>query len=147
MDRADFHVEETEDRERTDVGAARRPATVLVVEDNEQLQRLIGTLLRADGCMVFEADDGVEALAILRLFEGPVDLLLTDVVLPKLGGLDLAHEARTLRPDIAVLYTSGYADSLEDTSSAGRDREPFLAKPFTPDDLVRKVREAVASRE
>jgi two-component system cell cycle sensor histidine kinase/response regulator CckA len=117
--------------------------TILVVEDSEPLQKLIQTTLRQSGRRVLIAADGEEALALARATDEPIDLLLTDVVMPRLGGADLAKQIVALRPGIRILYMSGYAsDAVSDHGLLGEDAL-LLEKPFTLDKLVRTVREAL----
>ena len=94
---------------------------------------------------MLEASRGTEALLAAHDHEGPIDLLVTDVVMPGVGGRTLAERLRIERPDLAVLFVSGYADGLTDDLDLS-PRTAFLAKPFRTDELVRKVREALAGR-
>jgi CheY-like chemotaxis protein len=118
---------------------------VLVVEDEQSVRRMAGQMLARAGYRVLEAGDGHEALAVASDHRGPIHLLLTDVVLPGLSGVAVAESLKTTRPDIRVLYTSGYGD---DGPPLPFDLDPapkLLSKPFTHDALMREVREALAS--
>lgn len=119
----------------------RRPA-VLVVEDEPTIRSMIARWLRDRGFGVLEAADGPLALAALAGHEGPLDLLLTDVVMPGLGGQELARLLQAERPSLRVLFMSAHAPygaSWEDEVPG-----PMLEKPFLADALVRAVRAALA---
>jgi PAS domain S-box-containing protein len=119
---------------------ARSSGTVLVVEDNEDVLHATVDVLRALNHKVFVASTGPQALEVIRRGEA-VDLLLSDVVMPAgMSGIELAHQARQLRPSIRVLLTSGY--SAEAFLEPGQEPEfPFLAKPYRPGELGRRVSE------
>ncbi len=126
-------------------GVVRRPLkgseTVLLVEDEAGVRRLLRELLLRQGYRVLEARDGGEALRVSSGHNGPIDLLVTDVIMPQMGGGELAQRMKGVRPDLKVLYVSGYSDDQvvgEDASHAG---SAFLQKPFAPDTLLRKLRE------
>ena len=117
--------------------------TVLLAEDDDAVRRLACLALRQHGYIVLEAHDGEEALRIAR--SDPrrhIHLLITDVVMPGLSGGDLALQLANDRPDMRVLYTSGYAEDI--TMRSGLKRGvPLLAKPFIAGDIVRRVRETL----
>ncbi len=117
--------------------------TVLVVEDNDSLRRLTVGVLKANGYTVLEAANGGEALLIAEQHEGPIHLLLTDVVLPRLSGRKLAERLRAQRPETQVLYMSGYTDDAVVLHGALEPGLSFLQKPFRPDALTRRVREVL----
>jgi signal transduction histidine kinase len=114
--------------------------TILLVEDDEVLRTLTARILTAQGYHVLEASDGVEALRVAEKHRGTLDLLTTDMVMPSMGGHDLANELAARRPGIKVLFVSGYTDD-----AVGRgDLQPgdaFLQKPVDPSMLARKVRQ------
>jgi CheY-like chemotaxis protein len=117
--------------------------TILLVEDEEPLRRLISYLLRRWGYMVLEAQHSEEALHTLEQHAGPIHLLLTDVVLPGISGCKLWERVKTLQPTIRVLFMSGHAEeTITQYGVIGRDR-PFLKKPFAPAVLGQKVREVL----
>ena len=119
--------------------------TILIVEDSDSLRRLVHHVLKKQGYTVLLAHDGEYALQVSGEFSGPIHLLVTDVVMPRMGGLELAKQLTQSRPDTRVLYTSGYIESAGlDLAFAG-GKLAFLAKPFTPDELARKVRETLES--
>lgn len=108
--------------------------SVLVVEDDERLRTLICCMLRQSGFLVLEAGDGDEAL---RIGNGPgisLDLIITDVTVPKQRGPDLARQLRAHHPGVPVIYISGYADSRRELGETDADGE-VLAKPFDPEEL------------
>ncbi|HEY5488170.1 MAG TPA: response regulator [Candidatus Limnocylindrales bacterium] len=89
------------------------------------------------------ATDPFEALAIVEDHEAPIDLLVSDVVMPLLSGPELALRIRELRPELRTLFLSGYTEELVGVKGGLEDTDGFLSKPFTPDALARKVRELV----
>ncbi len=115
--------------------------TVLLAEDDGAVRRLVCTTLRHYGYEVLEARDGEEALRVARRDRRrDIHLLITDVVMPGLSGRDLAWQLATERPEMRVLYTTGYAETV--TMRTGLERDvPLLSKPFLPNDLIRAVRE------
>ncbi len=114
-------------------GADAPGATVLVVEDELSIREVIRAALRRSGYRVIEATDGEDALA--RCGESAPDLVLTDVLMPRMGGPALAAALRRRFPKLRVAYMSGYAADFKDGVSGGDHGDDFLAKPFTPDDL------------
>ena len=119
---------------------------VLVAEDNPPLRELAHKALQKAGYQVLTAGDGEEALRVSEAFKGEIHLLLTDVVMPRMGGQELAGRIRTPRPGIKVVYMSGFPD--RELSHAGPldSNATFLQKPFTPQSLCLKVREALGTR-
>jgi CheY-like chemotaxis protein len=114
---------------------------VLLVEDELVVRRLIRDVLERSGYAVLEAQDGASALALCSVHTGAIDLLLTDVVMPQMSGRQLADQLTVERPGLRVLFTSGYADGeMGDGNHLGPDVS-FVGKPFSPDELTRKVRE------
>jgi two-component system cell cycle sensor histidine kinase/response regulator CckA len=125
--------------------AARGVETVLLVEDETDVRELIRDILIAQGYQVLTAGDGVEALQVAREYDGPIHLLLTDVVMPQLSGRELAEELRLSRPAMHVLYTSGYTDNAMMRYGVLTEDIHFLSKPFELEALARKVREVLDS--
>ncbi len=117
--------------------------TILVVEDDERMRKLTVEALRGFGYSVLHAPDGAEALRRVAEAGVAIDLLLTDVIMPRLSGPKLAEAMRDLRPGLRVLFTSGYADRHLMEDGMIRPAENFLAKPFTLQALGRKVREVL----
>ncbi|WHZ24562.1 MAG: PAS/PAC sensor hybrid histidine kinase [Nitrospira sp.] len=117
--------------------------TVLLVEDEPGVRRLVNETLRLHGYTVLEARHGIEALLTGAKHLGPIHLLLTDVVMPQMSGPEVAEKLATVRPEVKVLYMSGYPDHPA-FSKGGVDTEhSFLQKPFTPSTLAQKVREVL----
>ncbi len=124
------------------VTAPRGEETILVVEDEPALRQLIRTVLSTHGYTVLDAPDGTTAVRLGREHAGTIHLLLTDVILPGMNGLEIARELSGVRPDVRVLFISGYArdTALAQGSLPGTS---FLHKPFSPDALVQKVHEVL----
>jgi DNA-binding NtrC family response regulator len=117
--------------------------TVLVLEDDNSLRTLIRQVLIRKGYEVLDTGDADEAIRICDLHDGEIALLITDVILPKMSGPQVAGQALELRPDIKVLYTSGYTANALLHHGVRQQQPTFVEKPFTPDALARKVREVL----
>jgi PAS domain S-box-containing protein len=118
--------------------------TVLLVEDEPSVRDLAHRLLSQQGYRVLEATDGKEALHVVQEHIGEkIHLLLTDVVMPQMGGKELADQLKLLRPDIKVLYTSGYTDDAIVHHGVLEPGTHFLQKPFSPKTLSHKMREVL----
>jgi PAS domain S-box-containing protein len=115
--------------------------TVLLAEDEEAVRALARHILRDCGYTVLEAADGEEALRVAAAHAGPIDLLATDVVMPRLGGPELAERLLPKRPGTRLLYLSGYANDPLLSQGVTGGPAGFLQKPFMPRDLAQKVRE------
>ena len=115
--------------------------TVLLVEDDESLRTLAREILTVQGYAVLEAASPGEALRIHEAHAGRINLLLTDVVMPEMNGRQLADRLADARPDMAVLFMSGYTGTVLGQGHAGEFTGHLLQKPFTPDGLSRRVRE------
>ncbi|HXE58474.1 MAG TPA: ATP-binding protein, partial [Gemmatimonadales bacterium] len=113
---------------------------VLLVEDEASVRLLAARLLRRAGYTVLEAADGAEALELVLSDPGPIDLVLTDVVMPRLGGPDLVDRLLAERPGLKVLFMSGYSERELRTDAIPASKVRLLLKPFTPDALVATVR-------
>ncbi|MBI3455341.1 MAG: GAF domain-containing protein [Candidatus Rokubacteria bacterium] len=124
-------------------GPRRGTETVLLVEDEEDVRALARDILVGHGYTVMEAAKGDEALLISQQREGPIHLLLTDVVMPQMNGRELADGLAPARPEMKVLYMSGYADEVIGHCGVLEPGIAFLAKPFTADALASKVREVL----
>ncbi len=120
--------------------------TILLAEDEASLRRLTRTTLEQSGYKVLEAKDGVEALAVSQACNLPIDLLLTDIVMPGMGGLALAQELSRRRPEMRVVYMSGYTGQGVGGQGPIDPGSDFLSKPFTRVVLARKIREALDRR-
>jgi two-component system, cell cycle sensor histidine kinase and response regulator CckA len=124
--------------------AVDRP-TLLLVEDEPALRHLIVTMLTETGYAVLEAANGLDAIAVAERHGGPLDLLITDVVIPRLSGPELAQRLRRLRPGLEVLFMSGYNDSRLVSRGVEDANVNLLVKPFTPDELFAAVAERLTA--
>jgi two-component system cell cycle sensor histidine kinase/response regulator CckA len=121
--------------------------TVLLVEDNDLVRKVSRRVLEQYGYRVLEAEDARKALMVSGQHEGLIDLMVTDVVMPEMSGKELAERLKVLRPEMKVLYMSGYTDSeVVRRGVIGRD-VAFLQKPFAPDVLAGKVRQVLSETE
>ena len=125
--------------------AFRGTETILLVEDAEPLRALAREFLQHAGYKVLEAAKGSDALQIARDFGGPIHLLLTDVVMPGIGGKDLADKLATLRPTMKVLFMSGYPNDAIMQSGALVGGATLLEKPFSRELLWLKVRHVLSA--
>jgi len=118
--------------------------TVLLVEDEPSVREVAAHVLRDQGYRVLEAANGDEAFRLAQEYANQeIHLLLADVVLPQMGGRELADRLKALRPDIKVLFISGYTDNAIVHHGALEAGVAFLQKPFSPTALARKVREVL----
>jgi PAS domain S-box-containing protein len=117
--------------------------TILLVEDERAVRSLSRLVLESHGYVVLEAGDGLSALEVAERHSGKIELLVTDLVMPKMGGRDLAKLLARARPDLKVLLTSGYTDELAIDSDELAVRVTFLQKPFGPIKLLATVREVL----
>lgn len=125
-----------------EVPAARHgSATILLVEDDEQVRNLARTALLREGHAVLEARHGAEALELAARHPERIDLLVTDVVMPQLSGRHLGEQLKAQRPELRILFMSGYTDDIVIQHGLEKDNISFLGKPFLPNTLVDKVRE------
>lgn len=115
--------------------------TVLLVEDEPSVRALVREMLLLDNFLVREASDGVEALELLADRHSPIHLLLTDMMMPGMGGQELAERAVVIRPGVRILYMSGYVDEATGPPGEPKPRWAFLRKPFRREMLQGKVRE------
>ncbi len=117
--------------------------TVLLVEDEDLVRNFVSTVLREKGYSVLEAHHGTEALRIAIQHVGPIQLLLTDLVMPQMSGKMLAQRLAPLRPGTRVLLMSGYSENVSLHQGTLEQKTPFIEKPFSVDNLARKVREVL----
>jgi PAS domain S-box-containing protein len=117
--------------------------TVLLVEDEEPVRSFVASVLKRHGYVVLEARNGVHAIDVFKRGKQKVDLVVTDVVMPEMGGPALIAQLRALEPSLAVLYISGYAEQAVVHNGIVKSRQSFLHKPFSPLDFSRKVREVL----
>lgn len=125
------------------VESLRGTETVLIAEDSEAVRRVAKEVLERHGYSVLEAPNGKAALELATWHSAPIQLLLTDVVMPEMSGRELADRLTELRHDVRVLYFSGYTDDAIVRHGVLEAGIAYLEKPFTPDQLARKVREVL----
>jgi DNA-binding NtrC family response regulator len=121
--------------------------TVLVAENEAALLELISDLLSRSGYKVLSASDGIEAIEIARSLDGPIHLLLTNIMMPKLNGPAMARHLAELHPGIRVLFMTGHSESVEALHENIPPDSEFLQKPFPRDVLIRKVRQTLGLAE
>jgi two-component system, cell cycle sensor histidine kinase and response regulator CckA len=140
-------VESVSDQKETKPVAAQEAAsgreTVMVVEDNEMVRQMTVDILTRRGYTVLEADGGVECLEKLRQHPVPIDLLITDVVMPEMNGKMLYKEVAQILPGLKVLYMSGYTENVIASQGVLEQGVNFIQKPFAPNRLAAKVREVL----
>ena len=133
-----FSVVEKVDR------AAQGNETILLVEDDDVVRKLVREVLDNEGYRLLEAANGVAALSICAQYEDPIHLLLTDVIMPEMSGRALADRLVPQRPQMKILYMSGYTDDVIVHHGVLDEGTAFIQKPFAPDVLARKVREVLS---
>ncbi|MGD8624750.1 MAG: PAS domain S-box protein [Anaerolineae bacterium] len=121
--------------------------TVLVVEDDVNVRMLAVRVLDSYGYHVLEAENGREGLRLCEEYGGPIDVLITDVIMPQMSGHELVEKLQLDRPSMAVLYMSGYADDALPAAGGRTVDRVFLAKPFTAESLIHKVQAALQARQ
>jgi two-component system, cell cycle sensor histidine kinase and response regulator CckA len=124
--------------------AVAQRATILLTEDDPDVRHMLDTLLTAAGHTVLAAENPAHALETAAAFDGHIDLLLTDVVMPGGTGRELARSITRVRPDLRILYISGYPEYGATSGNVLEPGVPFLAKPFTRDVLIRKINDMLA---
>jgi CheY-like chemotaxis protein len=117
--------------------------TVLIVEDEQAVRMLMASVLKRAGYTVLEAGNGTEALQVCEKAHSSIDLVVSDVVMPEMSGPDLLKRLKEFKPDIKVLFVSGYTANAMVEHAAFDSKTPFLQKPFTAAGLARKVRESI----
>jgi DNA-binding response OmpR family regulator len=120
--------------------------TVLLVEDESVIRSLVRNVLSSHGYAVLEAENGEKALGIFRSRKADIDMIIADVVLPGTGGRDIVEGMLTDRPGMSALFMSGYTRDVIDNHGVLTSGLAFLQKPFTPETLLRTVREVLDGR-
>ena len=140
------YTEPTEGERSVDAEAQppREACTILLVEDYRRVRELARKVLTRQGYRVLTAPSGDEALALARQFDGTIDVLVTDIVMPGMSGPELARQLQAVRPEIATVYMSGYTGDTLAALGLEREAAAFLQKPFTPAALAQKVRDVVS---
>ncbi len=134
------HLEQSPVEVRRRSRSARGSETILLVEDQPEVRAIARTILSRQGYRIIEADSGVAALDFVKSQDEPIDMLLTDVIMPILGGQDLAREVLALRPGVRVLFASGYTDDVLVQQGVLQQGAEWIQKPFTKESLSQKVR-------
>jgi len=134
-------MQSPEEKEQTLVNDLSGSETVLIVEDDDGLRKFAQEVLLRHGYRVLDAENGEDALSISQAHEGPIHLMITDVVMPRMGGRETAERLQPLYPQMKVIYMSGYTDNAIVHHGVLAPGLNFLEKPFTPESLARKVRE------
>ncbi|HWB82666.1 MAG TPA: ATP-binding protein [Bryobacteraceae bacterium] len=122
----------------------RGTGTILLVEDNPDVQKLMRNLLTGIGYHILEASNGEEAMRVAARYPRSIELLVTDIVMPGFGGVELVRRLSPLRPAMKVLYISGYADKDRDSRALGGPTTAYLQKPFAPAEFLSKVEETIS---
>jgi two-component system cell cycle sensor histidine kinase/response regulator CckA len=130
-------------KEKTFTSQLTGSETILIAEDDDSLRNFAQKVLKRQGYKVLEAENGEDALRIANEYQGPIELMLTDVVMPKMNGKETAERIQPLYPQMKVIYMSGYTDNSIAHYGILAPEVNFLEKPFTPEVLTRKVREVL----
>ena len=134
------------EKEEISVSVGGGGETILVVEDQEAVRLFAKAALRQHGYQVIQASDGDQALSVAKQHSGRIDLLLTDVVMPGLNGRELSDRLKEVRPNVKVLFISGYTADVIAQRGILDQGVAFLHKPFSSDELAAKVREVLMQR-
>ena len=143
LPRVEEGVVPTVEPEKDVISQTQRSETVLVVEDEDAVRALTTEVLRSDGYKVLQACHSDEAFHVSGKYEGPIHLMVTDVVMPQMNGRELAEHLGRSRREMKVLYVSGYTDDAIFRDGVLQAGMPFLQKPFQLGTLLHKVREVL----
>jgi len=138
----DFHEDRNLEEDNAEL-AAGGGETVLVVEDQNDVRDFVSKVLSQVGYNVLQASDGEDALNITKKYGKSIDLLLTDLVMPKLGGVEIAKQIKNEHPNIKILFMTGYIENPEICNGVVSSEEPFLQKPISPQVLADMVKKAL----
>jgi CheY-like chemotaxis protein len=119
------------------------PATILLVEDNEIMRNLLQRTLESVGLTVLSAPDGAEALAMSQQHVGTIDLVVSDIVMPRLNGIEFSSRIRAARPETKFLFITGFGDQFPELNELVKSGASVLEKPFLPSELLRRLEEAL----
>lgn len=125
------------------VPSARQPLSLLLAEDDDTVRAFLKHILENNGYRVTEACDGKEALSIVVRNSPPIDVVLTDMMMPELTGWELAQRLRELRPNLPVLFMTGYAESAILRAEVPEDTDLLLQKPFRPEELLKRLQQVL----
>jgi CheY-like chemotaxis protein len=128
-------------------GKTSAPSTVLLVEDQEGVRNLVRGYLLSAGYKVLEAENGEDAIRLAQGYAGAIDLLVTDVLMPKAGGLEVAQALGPQRPEMKIVFISGYAQELLNGLESMPTDAQFLPKPFVSTELLKVVSDLLAGKE
>jgi two-component system, cell cycle sensor histidine kinase and response regulator CckA len=140
LPRVPAEIETDEDATPTNLLTLKRPETILVLEDEQALRTLMRRVLSGEGHTVLDTGDPEEAIALCRQHSGNIALFITDMVLPKMSGPQVAERVVEMRPGIRIVYTSGYPGKTQIPARLRPYGTEFFEKPFSPDTLIDKVR-------
>ncbi|MBI3516238.1 MAG: response regulator [Proteobacteria bacterium] len=118
-------------------------ATILVVDDEPDVRELVAAVLTEAGHAVLTAQDGAEAIELIDRTPA-IELVFTDLVMPRMDGIELGDMARARRPNIKILYTTGYMDFARSKNGNGAVHGPILAKPYRPSQLMAEIKTLLA---
>jgi PAS domain S-box-containing protein len=122
------------------------PATVLLVEDDDMVRRMTAEILKRIGYSVVLAEDSTEALTVFEKETSSIDLLITDVIMPQMSGAELVSKIKKIKPELKVLFMSGYAEDVILRQGVLKEGIHFVQKPFSMNDFARKVRDAIEDK-
>lgn len=135
-------AEDPEEREAAEP-LATDPITILLVEDEPQVRKVLQRLLENQGHRILEADDGEEALRLLREHRDTIDLVVMDVIMPGMNGRETYKQMQVIRADIKALFISGYPGDVITIQNIREEKLNLLAKPLVPNELIRKIKEII----
>jgi CheY-like chemotaxis protein len=134
-------------RSQAGSGMPRGSETILVVEDEKPVQKMVRGILTRLGYTVLEAGEGQQALEVCGSHRAPIDLMVTDVVMPGMAGPDLARAVKILRPETKIIFMSGYTENSMLQHELIDPETNFLQKPFTPEEFAQRVRHVLDRTE
>ena len=138
---------EPEDEDQVLDESLKGSETILLVEDEDMVRNLARQVLVESGYTVLDAGYGEKAFELCEAHDGPIHLLLTDVVMPQMSGREVAERLQSSYPEMKVLYMSGYTDDIIHQHAVLEKDVAFIPKPFIPNDLLRKVREVLDTQK